>query len=500
MIRLLSHPPKSEPTSKKDRTIPSRYYRLRNALPALFLVSISFLTACMIWRDATRSTRHTGTPGDHDDRAAVPSSPSFADSPPLFPPKVPPHLNPLDYEHGPLRGPSTAHFRDSLRDDRKYLTSWLVAGFTNDYMTIGNMIYLAMITSRVPVIPPFTSEIGGDRVPIPFSEIFDLPYLRTTLGIPVLEWQDIKNNNLAADLDAPPDELGCWSLWQAQSIGADSPRGSFSTSTLGLDISYTRAPDWIKLLPGFQHDMHSSFWSLARLAFPETRNEILANPAAHPTLPTQSGNSLPPDDQMLCYDILYYVVGAVPWEYELDHSPMWRFVVQHFKFTQRLEDIAGAYLRRTFNVPDGHEIPPYITVHARRGDFADWCGGVSREQCFPPLSAFAQRVFEVQNELRSRQGIEVTRVIMTGNEKDPNWWNSVHELGWLKVDHDLERTVELYGKWYPVILDAIIQSRGIGFVGTDRSTFSSLARRRVAEWNNGAVRTVKWGRPESDQH
>ena len=96
------------------------------------------------------------------------------------------------------------------------------------------MIYLAMITSRVPVIPPFTSEIGGDRVPIPFSEIFDLPYLRQKLGIPILEWSDIKDTALAADTDAPPDELGCWNLWEVQSMGREGPRASFSTDTLGL--------------------------------------------------------------------------------------------------------------------------------------------------------------------------------------------------------------------------------------------------------------------------
>ena len=67
----------------------------------------------------------------------------------------------------------------------------------------------------------------------------------------------------------------------------------------------------MKLIPGFQHDMHSTFWSVARLAFPETRNEVLANPGAHPTLPTRSGKYLQPDEQMLCYDLLYYVVGAI---------------------------------------------------------------------------------------------------------------------------------------------------------------------------------------------
>lgn len=96
------------------------------------------------------------------------------------------------------------------------------------------MIYLAMITSRVPVIPPFTSDIGGERVPILFSDIFDLPYLRQKLGIPILEWSDIKDTALAADSGAPPDEVGCWNLWQVQSMEADGPRASISTDTLSL--------------------------------------------------------------------------------------------------------------------------------------------------------------------------------------------------------------------------------------------------------------------------
>ena len=37
---------------------------------------------------------------------------------------------------------------------------------------------------------------------------------------------------------------------------------------------------------------------------------------------------------------------------------MWRFVVTHFKFTKRLEDLAESYLRRALDVPEGHDIPP----------------------------------------------------------------------------------------------------------------------------------------------
>ena len=50
------------------------------------------------------------------------------------------------------------------------------------------------------------------------------------------------------------------------------------------------------------------------------------------------------------------------------------------------------------------------------------------------------------------------------------------------------------------MIDAVIQSGGVGFLGTDRSTMSTLARRRVQSWHNGVVRTVKWGEKGADDH
>ncbi len=53
---------------------------------------------------------------------------------------------------------------------------------------------------------------------------------------------------------------------------------------------------------------------------------------------------------------------------------------------------------------------------------------------------------------------------------------------------------------YPLLIDAVIQSGGVGFVGTDRSTMSILARRRVESWQNGVTRTLLWGSPHADDH
>ncbi|KAF5371021.1 hypothetical protein D9615_010039 [Tricholomella constricta] len=67
-----------------------------------------------------------------------------------------------------LIGPPIARFRDNLRPDRKYIASCISAGWTNDVMTYINLIYLALITDRIPVIPMFPPfHIGIPSLSLP---------------------------------------------------------------------------------------------------------------------------------------------------------------------------------------------------------------------------------------------------------------------------------------------------------------------------------------------
>ncbi|OBZ78653.1 hypothetical protein A0H81_00005 [Grifola frondosa] len=122
--------------------------------------------------------RHSVVPVDLSKFGSQPSSVS-----PLVPvsTRLPERLRPENY----FTSPATVHFRDSLHNDTQYITSFLSAGFTNDVMTLGNLIYLGLITSRVPILPPFTSYLGSDVEPLPFSEIFDVPRLILALNAPV---------------------------------------------------------------------------------------------------------------------------------------------------------------------------------------------------------------------------------------------------------------------------------------------------------------------------
>ena len=56
----------------------------------------------------------------------------------------------------------------------------------------------------------------------------------------------------------------------------------------------------------------------------------------------------------------------------------------------------------------------------------------------------------MQDELYERKGIRIpmTRVIMTSDESDDTWWDEVAALGWVRMNHDEQRTVERYGRWY----------------------------------------------------
>ncbi|KAH9857996.1 hypothetical protein C2E23DRAFT_855905 [Lenzites betulinus] len=501
-VPLLPYADNTPPSSPASRSFAPRYIpyfapkrRLVLtaclSLAAIALVSISFSTLASHEQTLSMPVSESPPPSlDVDVSSPVVDEPPPADEP------IPEEELEEELDYSPfVLGPPTQSFRDNLRNDTKYITSWISAGWTNDIMTYANLIYLGSVTDRVPVVGMFTpSHIGGDVPPILFGEVFDVPRFNRESGIQIVEWYEVKDPESEV-----VDDLGCWNVWEAVQFNEHNPRGSSVPDWLKLDISYTKAPNWVKLIPDYPHDLCSTFWSLARLSFPEERAKNIGSPLPSPV----HNASLDPDEHMLCFDYLYYACAQQSTDLEHDYAPTWRYVLRHLHWTENIEMIAGLYVRQIFGLPVTAELPPYIAIHVRHGDFANWCWAAEQpEDCFAPLSVIARRVREVQEELRERKGVDIpmTRVIITSDEKDPAWWDEVAALGWRTVDHDAAGTVAAFGRWYPVILDAAIQSGALGFVGTDRSTYSIVSRRRVESWHDGATRMVLWGYKGADDH
>ncbi|KAG6817946.1 hypothetical protein H0H87_012414 [Tephrocybe sp. NHM501043] len=279
------------------------------------------------------------------------------------------------------------------------------------------------------------SHIGGAVPPIDFGLVFDVPRLRKALNIPVLEWHEVKDRHSDSI-----DEIGCWNTWEAVQKAESYPRRSHVPYHLKLDISYTKAPSWIKVIPHFEHDMHSYFWSLAALAFPETRTASLVPPLESP----DHHVLLPPDEQMLCYDYLYYACANQPFEMEFDYSPAWRFVGQHLHWSPTIENLAYQYVRRALGTTEDQSTPPWIAIHVRRGDFSVFCPE-DPTGCYASLDVIARRVDEVKAELLQRKGMSVQHVIMTSDERNSTWWDEVKSKGWYEIDHS--QTADLMGDW-----------------------------------------------------
>lgn len=178
---------------------------------------------------------------------------------------------------------------------------------------------------------------------------------------------------------------------------------------------------------------------------------------------------------------MYFVGALKPFEWEQEFSPAWRFVGTKVRWSKGMMGIATAYVRRAFALVEGEEIPPvrslivcsvtparrslpclsdvdlyhlfnqFIAVHVRRADFANLCTpGTPLSECLPPISAYARRVKQVQDEVLLRKGIIIPddRVIVTSDERDRTWWErEVNQRGWKWFDHEAEGTVEKLGKW-----------------------------------------------------
>ncbi|KAF7337679.1 hypothetical protein MSAN_02241400 [Mycena sanguinolenta] len=348
---------------------------------------------------------------------------------------VDPLLDPL-HSFVSLNGPPTAAYKDNLRNHTKYITSWgSSAGWANDVISLMNLIYLGLITDRVSILPPHTStHLPWESPSLPFGEAFDVPRLRRALGTPVLEWREVKQTDSEV-----LDDIGCWNVWESVQYSANTPRHSIVHDKLRLDISYTKTPQWIKMIPNYEHDQHCTFWSLAALAFPDARAANLVPPLPSP----QHQLSLPPDEQLLCFDYLYYVAAQEPFEIGLDYSPAWRYVGQHMHWTPVLDRLTNEYIRHSLRLDAEDPIPPFY---------------------FRPRPA-GRLSGLVKAEIWEQKQLAVNHVIITSDEKDPAWWQDVSGLGWWTPDHAELKTEERFGVWYPVLIDAAIHSRGSGVCG-----------------------------------
>ncbi|KAF7344247.1 hypothetical protein MVEN_01715900 [Mycena venus] len=301
----------------------------------------------------------------------------------------------------------------NLRTDVKYITSWPTNGWSNQVIQYMNLLYLAQLTERVPIIPCFRSvDLDGNVSHIHFGDVFDLPRLRKELKTPILKWREVK-------------DLGSETLEDLATGGFESRRFVYTCPATGPQFPRNgqERPEHVPMAACLADHLQHRATSLR----------------APPTLVLSPlhQKALILDDHLFCCNSLYFGIDLL--KKRQDIAPAWQTVGRLMHWAPAIQVIAVSRTRQTLGIEAGERIPPSIAVHVRRGDFSIWrrIDGIPVNEYFAPLSAYVRCIKEaLRAAILENTGVAIDGVIITSDETDPaKWAPTLTELGWLRPNH-----------------------------------------------------------------
>ncbi|KAF8949188.1 hypothetical protein BGZ52_006064 [Haplosporangium bisporale] len=338
---------------------------------------------------------------------------------------------------------------DEIDPDTKYLVYLPYAGITNQFYGMLRGMEVAKATGRTLIIPPITaSSHDKSKQNQPWSKFLNLKRFTDLTGIKVIEFHQLRDRE-----QAEMSSLKC-----GITCGFGSKR----------EIDFT-AKGFLK----------------------QWKFDLTLTPLR------QDANKLDTVTSLLApYKEDRYVCISNTYKISVKDKGEWERFGQHLHFTQEMEDFVQEFLDANLTPSEsGHR---YITIHARRGDFAEYCAnnfaGPKLIHCLPSTEQFAERIDQVQQRLNPALALssassmtEMLPVFVATNERRPEELKKFAELGWRFIDHDAMGTAEKHGVFSPMIVDQLMMSHAQAFVGIQMSTFSRVGALRQRDWHQRAM-------------
>ncbi|GAA6026499.1 hypothetical protein JCM8202_002917 [Rhodotorula sphaerocarpa] len=381
----------------------------------------------------------------------------------------------------PLRSNIPLHsFRANLKDGQGYVTSFPTGSLTTQLVEFFKLTHIGQRLDRAVVVTELTAMHGqgGD---VPLTDFFDLRMYAHRANVSLVQWRDVKIPDIRG---TQQEQLSCWGWKNTRPL-----------SRYNIKTDFWPYPG--QLQTPVSSETSITFPGIEVLALQD--NSKWLDEAAARTFPDEARRPPPPDRQMMCFENLFYVpivkfvYGQLDTSYPIEELPpdsaVWTDVGQHLHFNSHVNHIADELLSALI----GSRRKQYVGVHVRTAGQAALEGPDKRSDATIELiGSFKKGVELVQDQLRKhRRGHRgELPVLFTTDSDDPVFLTRIAKLGWIHVNHIDFATAARFGGWYPDMLDAVLLSRSVGFVGTRMSTFSHLAARRVESWNHGITTIV----------
>ncbi|KAL7410456.1 hypothetical protein BDY24DRAFT_417997 [Mrakia frigida] len=378
-----------------------------------------------------------------------------------------------------------------LMEDQFYFTAGNIGGVTNHIISYTNTIYIALLTSRVPIVPPiypYTPQLGGDLITrplhdLPFSAVFDLPrlfdHLHKEHGLRgIIEWHELVNFTKGYEPEG----------WNATTDWVDV--ACWAAHTPGLPDPLNR----LRIRPTFSNLPPLTLPTRPQISIPTLTSYLHPDsPIIQSYLDAINGTvETLPSTKLACIDNAYYAHNtrfvASEWAGEGGlEVGAWPVVGRHMHWTPELKARGETVARWLFGTSPSGEPVDYISVHIRHGDFLRYCppppppNSTTVQHCWSSAQ-YAYAVETLKKSIFWETGKSIDQVLFTTDEMDPKFLREITEKrGWKTVNEELSMRIRReWGDWeYPTLIDNVLLSRGKGFVGTQTSTMSIINARRV---------------------
>ncbi|KAK4053924.1 hypothetical protein OIO90_003761 [Microbotryomycetes sp. JL221] len=374
-------------------------------------------------------------------------------------------------------------FRDELSTDMKYLTSPPSGTLGEQIINFYHLTFLSRQLARIPLIPPFvTHDASGKPVSIAFSAMFDMPRFSQTTSVSAVDWTDIRPPG------AGDDALGCW----VGSVRKEelNPR-SYNMRRAGVDASFfpMRAP---APRPGMTEPAYDF---IASFELDKSAQTGLIQQAYHSKQATSlSSKFADPESHVFCIDhTLFRPASDLSDSLELNDHPAFEEHGSALHFLPEMQDTAldvAAFAlghRGTFIAVDISEV-----ALKARCDPKDKLCPILRLQPFMDAVDRARHlaVKSVGKSREQRHNVRALSVLVTTDVVDIGFRGEIAAAGWTLVDYDDLEMKQRFGQWMPQMLDPVIHSKAVAFVGTKGSTQSLLSGLRVKKWRGGSADLV----------
>ena len=415
----------------------------------------------------------------------------------------------------------------------------------NQFISVMRVLYLAKTLNRVAIVPTFIpSHFLGPYVD--FDLFYDLDGFMRRSHIPAVPMSRLKRAARLGEARPPHnDEVSCWSVSE-QTTGMAN-LGAESMDAHGVWVHHWALPPMHRSLGGFD----LAYDSLRLFDFDgqmradwvaKVRREWLpqvARPAkddqGRPTKPLRGDGALaanlkpgfepdksaPPTDQLFCVDNTMFVGPVMfpqPYQTPVETEPSiageglsWLDAGVHVRFAPRVEATLDALLARLFR--DHATVPPFISVHLRRGDFQDFGGFTDLDKYVRAVGRVQARVarrvaephswrgpgkrsWDTQHAPRVRDALAAAssgesklEVVFTTDETDAAFLRTVaREHGWRLFDHASMGTLELLqargltGYTHEQVVDARARARTQARAEQDVTRLTYQAQDDLAGW------------------